>query len=42
MEETNSNIPCRSSSSQNNVRINDSHSSTNSSYEIHLNNYLQF
>jgi len=38
MEETN----CRSSSSDNNRTINDSHSSTNSSEEIHLDNYPQF
>jgi hypothetical protein len=42
MEEANCNVICRSNCSENNRTINDSHSSTNSSDEIHLDNYQQF
>lgn len=42
IEETNCNVICRSNCSENNRTINDSHSSTNSSDEIHLDNYQQF
>ena len=42
MEENNFDVICRSSSSENNGRINDCHSSTNSSDEIPLDNYQQF
>ncbi|CAF3585037.1 unnamed protein product, partial [Rotaria sp. Silwood2] len=41
MEETN-NVICRSNSNETNGRINDCHSSTNSSDEIPLDNYQQF
>ena len=37
-----SNTICRSNSSENNRRLNDCHSSTNSSDEIHLNNYQDY
>ncbi|CAM2715828.1 unnamed protein product [Rotaria socialis] len=40
IEETN--IICRSNSNETNGRLNDCHSSTNSSDEIHLDNYQQF
>ena len=42
VEDNNFDVICRSNSSENNQTINDCHSSTNSSDEIHLDNYPQF